>query len=172
MERRSRTISRYPPAGTVASDWVKSLRLHPLEDKIIDSACAALRGIDRATLMSEASLFEAARLGIHHGASAPPPLRSAWPYVPERGEEPTSVRLSITLSLATAELVTRAAEYVGTSEPLFIIGATLAYVGRLKAQFQAIHADTPAEGERIRKKLAAIRLPSQYLGRASGSPAA
>jgi hypothetical protein len=51
---------------------------------------------------------------------------------------------------------------VGTSEPLFIVGATLAYVGRLQAQIQAIHAHSPAEGERIRKKLAAIALPSQY----------
>jgi hypothetical protein len=141
---------------------LKTLRLHPHEDRAINEACSALLGIERAALMSEASMFEATRLGIRFSAEPPPPLTTAWPYLPERGEEPTGVRVSITISLSVLELIQRAADYVHASEPLFIIGSTLAYIGRLQSQLKGLHADTPAEAEELQRKLKAIELPSQY----------
>jgi hypothetical protein len=56
----------------------------------------------------------------------------------------------------------RRRQHVHASEPLFIIGATLAHVGRLKACFKAIHADTPEEARAIRAALEKIKLPAQY----------
>ena len=82
--------------------------------------------------------------------------------MPQRGEEPTEVRVSITVGLPVAEIITRAAEHVHASEPMFIVGATLALVGRLKACFKAIHADTPEEARAICAALEKIKLPSQY----------
>jgi hypothetical protein len=141
---------------------LKTLRLHPHEDDAIDAACSALWGVERAALMSDASLFEATRLGIRFSAEDPPPLTAPWPYLPARGDEPTGVRVSITLSLSVLEVVDRAAIYVQASEPLFIVGATLAYIGRLQSQFRGLHAGTPEEAEELRKQLKAIVLPPQY----------
>ena len=45
---------------------------------------------------------------------------------------------------------------------MFIIGATLAHVGRLKPCFKGIHADTPEEARAIRASLDKIKLPPQY----------
>jgi hypothetical protein len=45
---------------------------------------------------------------------------------------------------------------------MFIIGATLAHIGRLKARFKAIHADTPEEARAIRAGLDRIKLPPRY----------
>lgn len=140
----------------------KTLRLLPLENAIFDAACEALNGMERTQLMQEAVIFEAARLGIRWTAEVPPPLERPWPYLPDRGDEPTGVRVSITVSLSVAELITRAAEHVGASEPMFIIGATLAHIGRLQRFFQAAHADSPDEARAIRSTLESIRLPSQY----------
>jgi uncharacterized protein (DUF1778 family) len=145
---------------------MKTLRLLPAEDRILDSACAALQGLDRATLIMEAALFEANRLGIRHSAEDPPKFKGTWPFAPDRGDEPTGVRLTITLSLSTLELVGRAAKHVGTSEPLFLIGSTLAYIGRLQKQFRGTHADSPDLAVEIRKTLEAIRLPPRYHYRA------
>jgi len=64
--------------------------------------------------------------------------------------------------LPVAETITRAAEHVHASEPLFIIGATLALIGRLRACFKAIHADTPEEARAIRAGLDRIKLPPRY----------
>jgi hypothetical protein len=72
------------------------------------------------------------------------------------------VRVSITVSLPVAEIITRAAEHVHASEPMFIIGATLAHVGRLKACFKGIHADTPEESRAISAGLDKIKLPPRY----------
>jgi hypothetical protein len=66
------------------------------------------------------------------------------------------------VSLSVAELITRAAEHVHASEPMFIIGATLAHIGRLQRYFQATHADGPDEAESIRAALESITLPRQY----------
>jgi len=70
--------------------------------------------------------------------------------------------VSITVSIPVAEIITRAAEHVHASEPMFIIGATLAHVGRLKACLKAIHAETPAEARAICAALERIKLPPQY----------
>jgi hypothetical protein len=82
--------------------------------------------------------------------------------MPQRGEEPTGVRVSITVSLSVAELITRAAEHVHASEPMFIVGATLAHIGRLQRFFRAIHADGPEEAQAIRAELEKIKVPPQY----------
>jgi len=141
---------------------VKSLRLHPREDSIIDRACAALNGMERSQLVQEAALLEASRLGIRWSVGTPRPLTASWPYMPQRGEEPTEVRVSVTVSLSSAELITRAAEYVHASEPLFLIGSTLAHIGRLQRCLRVIHAETPEEARDIRAKLERIKLPPQY----------
>ncbi len=140
----------------------KTLRLHPLENLIFEQACAALNGMERTQLMQEGVIHEAARLGVRWTVESPPPLRSSWPYMPQRGDEPTEVRVSISVSLPVAEIITRAAEHVHASEPMFIIGATLAHIGRLKACFKGIHADTPEEARDIRTGLDKIKLPPQY----------
>ena len=62
----------------------KTLRLHPLENTIIDQACAALNGMERTQLMQEAVIHEAARLGVRWTLEPAPPLTSSWPYMPDR----------------------------------------------------------------------------------------
>jgi uncharacterized protein DUF3943 len=129
----------------------KTLRLHPLENRIFEQACAALNDMERTQLMQEAVIHEAARLGVRWTVEPAPPLKSSWPYMPQRGDEPTEVRVSITVSLPVAEIITRAAEHVHASEPMFIIGATLAHIGRLKACFKGIppiHPRRPATSAR------------------------
>jgi len=140
----------------------KTLRLHPLENLIFQQACEALNGMERTQLMQEAVIHEAARLGVRWTVEPADPLKTSWPYLPRRGDEPTEVRVSITVSLPVAEIITRAAEHVHASEPMFIIGATLAHIGRLKACFKAIHAETPEEARDIRVGLEKIKLPAQY----------
>ena len=140
----------------------KTLRLHPLENAIFDQACEAMNNMERTQLMQEAVIFEAARLGIRWSVDQVEPLDSSWPYMPQRGNEPTEIRVSITVSLSVAEIITRAAEHVHASEPMFIIGATLAHIGRLKACFKGIHADTPEEARELRAGLDKIKLPAHY----------
>ncbi len=140
----------------------KTLRLHPLENAIIDAACEALNGMERTQLMQEAIIFEAARLGVRWTAEPPPPAPSPWPYLPDRGNEPTGVRVSITVSLSVAELISRAAEHLQVSEPMFIIGATLAHVGRLQRFLRVIHAESPEEARAIRAALERIELPRKH----------
>ncbi len=140
----------------------KTLRMLPVENAIFDAACEALNGMERTQLMQEAIIFEAARLGIRWTAEPPPPAPSPWPYLPERGEEATAVRVSITVSLSVAELISRAAEYLQVSEPMFIIGATLAHIGRLQRFLRVDHAETPEEAAVIRRTLERIELPRKY----------
>ncbi len=140
----------------------KTLRLHPLENLIFEQACNALNHMERTQLMQEAVIHEAARLGVRWSVEPAPPLTTSWPYMPQRGDEPTEVRVSITVSLPVAEIITRAAEHVHASEPMFIIGATLAHIGRLKACFKGIHADDPEEARDIRAALDTIKLPPHY----------
>jgi uncharacterized protein (DUF1778 family) len=140
----------------------KTLRLHPLEDSAIDRACQALNGMERSQLVQEAVIGEASRLGIGWAAEPVAPLKGAWPYLPDRGDEPASVRVSITVSLSVAELISRAAEHVHASEVMFIVGATLAHIGRLQGFFRVIHAETPEEARAIRSALEKIRLPTRY----------
>jgi hypothetical protein len=140
----------------------KTLRLHPLENLIFEQACQPLNGMERTQLMQEAVIHEAARLGVRWTLEPAPPLTSSWPYMPQRGDEPTEVRVSITVSLPVAEIITRAAEHVHASEPMFIVGSTLAHIGRLKACFKGIHAETPEEARDIRAGLDKIKLLGQY----------
>jgi hypothetical protein len=133
----------------------------PLENSIIDEACAALNGMERSMLVQEAVLVEACRLGIGWSSKAAPAFEGQWPYLPVRGEA-TGERTSITMSLALAELLARCAEHVGTSEPLFIVGATLAYIGRLQALFRGTRAETREDAQGIRADLQRIKLPAQY----------
>src|SRR5512138_3761985 len=140
----------------------KTLRLHPLENLIFEQACQALNGMERTQLMQEGVIHEAARLGVRWTLEPAPPLDSSWPYMPQRGDEPTEVRVSITVSLPVAEIITRAAEHVHASEPMVIIGATLAHIGRLKACFKGIHAETPEEARDLRADLEKIKLPAHY----------
>ncbi len=114
----------------------------------------------KAGCAAEGVIHEAARLGVRW--TLEPALTSSWPYMPQRGDEPTEVRVSITVSLPVAEIITRAAAHVHASEPMFIIGATLAHIGRLKACFKAIPAETPEEARDIRAGLHKIRMPPQY----------
>lgn len=140
----------------------KTLRLHPLENSIFDAACAAFNGMERTQLVQEAVLAEASRLGIRWTQEPVAPLTTSWPYLPQRGNEPTEVRVSVTVSLAVAELITRAAEHVHASEPMFIIGSTLSHIGRLQKLFRGIHADSPEEALAIRADLEKIKLPLHY----------
>ncbi len=150
----------------------KTLRLHPHEIRLIDQACEALNGMERTQLMQEAVVTEAARLGITWAAEGPAPrLTASWPYMPSRGDEPTEIRISITLSLPIAEITGRAAQAIHASEPMFIIGSTLAYIGRLKAQFSGVAADSPEEAETLRTELAKIKLPAQYEASAAAARA-
>ncbi len=148
---------------------LKTIRLLPEEDRVISKACAALKNLDRATLMTDAAVFHAMRLGVDYSSDPPPPLKATWPYIPSRGDEPTGVRLSITMNVVAEELVARAARLVHTSEPLFVIGSTLAYIGRLQKCFTGSELATPEEAAAIRKKLEAIQLPQQYQYRRRGA---
>jgi uncharacterized protein (DUF1778 family) len=145
-----------------------SIRLTVPEDSIINRACEALGGLERSQLVQEAALSEANRMGIRWSVDRPPPLTDPWPYLPDRTAEATAVRVTITVSVPLRELVARAAEHVHASEPVFLLGATLAYIGRLQRCFEGAAVGTPeerAEGERMRAALQRIKLPPQYVYR-------
>lgn len=112
--------------------------------------------------MQEAVLAEANRLGIRYSGIKPQPITVPWPYLPERGELTTSERVSISLRITVAELMTIAAEYVNTSETQFIVGSTLAYIGRLQRCYRGMLAASPEEAQEARAALQKIRLPQQY----------
>ena len=140
---------------------LKTVRLHAREEAIIDRACGAL-GIDRTSLMTEAAIHEAVRLGVRYSLEPLEPLKKSWPYLPERGDEPTAERVTLSMTILALELVKKAAEHVHASEPQFLVGATLAFIGRLRKCYQGSALDTPEEAAEIRKKLEAIKLPAQY----------
>jgi hypothetical protein len=148
------------PLGT--SYIVKTIRLLALENVIFDRACEALGGLERAQLMQEAVLFEASRLGVRFSDSPPPPLKAPWPFLPDRGEDVTDVRVSISMRVTVAELMSIAAEHVKASETLFIVGATLAYVGRLQSCYRGTHAASPEDAREARAALRKNRLPERY----------
>jgi hypothetical protein len=149
------------PLGT--SYIIKTIRLHVAEDAIFNSACDALGGLERAQLMQEAALFEANRLGVRFSAEPPPPLKKPWPYLPERGGEvATGVRISISLRVTVAELMSIAAVHVDASETLFIVGATLAYVGRLQSCYRGTQLNSAQEAKEARDALRRIKLPGQF----------
>ena len=156
-------VARAQPVAEHGKSFrTKTLRLHPQENLIFEQACEALNSMERTQLMQEAVITESSRLGIRWSVEPVAPLTASWPYMPQRGDEPTEVRVSITVSLSVAELITRAAEHVHASEPMFIIGATLAHIGRLKGCFKVIHAETPEEARQLRAGLERIKVPPQY----------
>ena len=138
-----------------------TLRLLFWEQSAIEGACAALNGLERSILMQEAVLAETNRLGIRWTTRPPPPLAEPWPYKPVRETTSSDVRVNVSISITLAELVTRAAEYVNVSRPLFIIGSTLAHIGRLQRCFQALCLPESAH-KRILTDLRRIKLPPQY----------
>lgn len=149
------------PLGT--SYIVKTIRLLAIENFIFDSACDALGGLERAQLMQEAVLFEAFRLGVRYSDSPRAPLKAPWPFLPDRGGgDVTDVRISISMRVTVAELMSIAAEHVNASETLFIVGATLAYVGRLQRCYQGTHAASPETARETRAALRKIKLPERY----------
>jgi hypothetical protein len=148
------------PFGT--SYIIKTIRLLSLEDLVIKQACSALGGIERAQLMQEATLFEAFRLGVRFSSERPPRLAGPWPYLPERGHEPTDIRVSISMPVTVAELMSAAAEHVAASETLFIVGSTLAYIGRLQKCYRGVHAGSEKDAREVRSALQAIRLPPRF----------
>lgn len=153
------------PLGT--SYVVKTLRLLESEDGILQDACDALGGMELSQLVQEAVLFEAFRLGVRFSTSAPPPRTSSWPYLPDRVRSVTGVRISISMRITVAELMSTAAAHVDVSEPLFIIGSTLAYIGRLQKCYRASQIASPREAEHALAELRKIPLPPRYRYRAS-----
>ena len=144
-----------------------TVRLHPLEDSIIERACDALNGVERSLLLQEGVLAEADRLGIRWTLEHPPPMEHPWPYMPDRGDEPTGVRVCISVSYALMDLIKRGAAHVHTSEPRIIIGSTLAHVGRLQRTFEGLSVDSPEERAKMKAALRQIKLPAQYQYRAA-----
>lgn len=139
--------------------------VNEIENAILDQACEALNGIGRSQLMQEAVLFEACRLRVRWSAAPPPAREEPWRYMPDRRRESASIRLGISASITLAEVIGRAARYVDASEPKFIVGATLAYIGRLQRCY-ACEYETPEEREKIRAALREIKIPAQYQYRA------
>jgi hypothetical protein len=116
---------------------VKTVRLTAREWDIIERARSALGGpgngkLERSTLMSEALLDAGHRLGVYVGSPRPAPPCESWAHEPQRAET-TRSRISVSLTRAVADVLNVAAKQVGTSEPRFIVGATLAYIARLEA---------------------------------------
>ncbi len=141
---------------------VKTLRLLTYEDMVFNQACEALGDLERAQLMQEAVLFECCRLGVRYSITPPRTLKHAWPYRPTRDGESTEVRVSISMRNTVAELMETAAVHVGVSEPLFIIGSTLAYIGRLQSRYEGKCTATEETARDTRAALRKIRLPERY----------
>jgi hypothetical protein len=55
-----------------------------------------------------------------------------------------------------------AAEHVGASETLFIVGSTLAYVGRLQSCYQGVQAASAEAAKEARAALRKLKLPERY----------
>ena len=138
-----------------------TLRLLFWEQSAIEGACTALNGLERSILMQEAVLAETNRLGIRWSTRSPPPLTEPWPYKPIRETPSSDVRVQMSISITLADLVTRAAEHVDVSRPHFIIGSTLAHIGRLQRCYQALCLPETAH-KRILADLRRIKLPPQY----------
>ncbi len=112
--------------------------------------------------MQEAVQAEARRLGVRFSSEEAAPLLGPWPYLPERGEAATDVRISISMRVTVAEFMARAAERVGASETLFVVGATLAYVGRLQARYRGAYAASEDDARDARVDLRKLKLPPPY----------
>jgi hypothetical protein len=154
------------PLGT--SYVLKTLRLLSEEELIFTRACHALGGMELSQLMQEAVLFEASRQGVRFSTTAPDPYQGPWAYLPERGDTATGVRITISMRVTVAELMAIAAAQVRVSEPLFIIGSTLAYIGRLQRCFQGSQLASEGDRDDARAALKRITLPPRYRYRSRG----
>jgi len=129
---------------------VKTLHVTPVEYVVIRAAADALE-MELSRLVLEGVLEEAHRMGFFVGVE--PPIRrrpKAWTDLPERREQSTSMRFSVSYSLTTFDLLHRVAAYVQVSDSLFAVGATLRYIANLKK--------TPPTDRALRK----LKLPAQY----------
>ena len=66
------------------------------------------------------------------------------------------------MPVTVAELMSAAASHVDASETLFIVGSTLAYIGRLQKHFRGLHAGSEKDAREVRSALQAIKLPPQH----------
>ena len=136
------------------------------EVAILDRASEALE-LERTTLFQEGAFFEAYRLGVRWSlGEPPPPLNGTWKFLPDRSSESTSVRVGVSVSIQLAELVRRAARHVDTTDPKFLVGAMLAYIGRLQRCYEG-QFEEEAQREKIRAALKEIKLPWKYQYRVS-----
>jgi hypothetical protein len=129
---------------------VKTLHVTPEEYAAIRAAADAL-GMELSRLVHEGVLEEAHRMGFFVGVEPPIHRRpGAWPDLPERREQSTSLRFSVSYSLTTFDLLHRVAAYVEVSDSMFAVGSTLRYIANLKKN--------PPTDRALRK----LKLPQQY----------
>jgi uncharacterized protein (DUF1778 family) len=110
----------------------KTIRLTTEEDRVLRRASELL---DQPTSqLVQAGVVEAAhRLGYFAGVlSVPGPYAGPWPDLPDRGDESTSKRTSITFDPQTVDLLERAAKHVDVGESFFMLGATFRYLANLR----------------------------------------
>ena len=91
---------------------VKTLHVTPVEYAVIRAAADALE-MELSRLVLEGVLEEAHRMGFFVGVE--PPIRrrpDAWTDLPDRRETSTSLRLSVSYSLTTFDLLHRVAAHV------------------------------------------------------------
>src|SRR5438105_682016 len=126
-----------------------SVRLTDYENAIVRKAASAMK-VTLSQLFEVAATEVAHRLGFFMGEDSPTKRKPTWNDAPQRGDSSTSKRISVTMSVLTYELTTRAAEYVNTSHPFFLIGSTLRYIATRK------------KVDPKNKELVRIVLPDQY----------
>lgn len=149
---------------------LRTIRLMLDEFDAIKTACAALgqeyahleeerrpkKGKEDEPLYPQSNLLQDAlseavhQLGIYAGTRTPKKPDKPWPWIPDRGDESTSARITISMPPLLNDQLAQAAELVGVPETLFLVGATLRYIGRL----QKVYPDN--------KTLQAIRLQPHY----------
>jgi uncharacterized protein (DUF1778 family) len=128
-----------------------SVRVTAEEEAAMRAGAAAL-DLGLSALVELAGLNAAHTLGFFEDRGSSPVLRGGiWDALPDRGEETTASKLNVSLSQTAVELARRAAEWLGTSTPLFLVGATLRYVGNRQR----------LEG-RANPALTKVILPEQY----------
>ena len=138
-----------------------SLRLMFEEDAPIKAGAKAL-AVDVGPLLYTAALGAAHRLGFYEGMDSHVRLKPTfvWKDAPERPEnESAKVRLTISVHPLHFEAISRAAEAVRASVPLFLIGATLRFLADAKA---ANAREARADKKKLNERLAALELPQQY----------
>lgn len=124
------------------------LRVTSVERVIIGEAAKAM-GINVSNIFENGAVEAAHRLGFFAGPG-PSIRKRSWKDAPVRGDESASERLSVSMNAENFDLVSRAADWVGASVPLFLIGATLRYIANRRA------------GSPENRRLQRLELPPQY----------